>query len=47
MRKTAFFVDNIDHMPSKQLLKEAGFTDQDINQEVFFSDNNHNGIILH
>ena len=36
MRKTAKFMDSIDHLPSKQLLKQAGFTDQDINQEVNF-----------
>ena len=35
MRKTAFFMENIDHLPSKELLMQAGFTEQDINQEVY------------
>ena len=34
MRKTAFFVENIDHLPSKELLMQAGFTEQDINQDI-------------
>ena len=36
MRKTAFFVENIDHLPSKELLRQAGFTEQDINQDIYF-----------
>ena len=35
MRQTAFFLDSIDHMPSKRLLKQAGFTEKDITQNDY------------
>lgn len=41
MRKTAFFMENIDHLPSKELLMQAGFTEQDINQEIFIGRKSH------
>ena len=46
MRQTAFFLDSIDHMPSKQLLKQAGFTEKDITQNDYAMHANRGILIL-
>ena len=46
MRQTAFFLDSIDHMPSKQLLKQAGFTEKDITQNDYAIHANRGILIL-